>query len=85
MKVFRKRTRGAENDGSQMSLIEHLVELRSRLTKCAAAVVIVTVLPDSVALVMAAARTPDQEIPGLGDHFMFGLVFAFRAVGGDKH
>ena len=40
MKVFRKRTRGAENDGSQMSLIEHLVELRSRLTKCAAAVVI---------------------------------------------
>ena len=40
MKLPWKKSKGAETDGSHMSLIEHLVELRSRVTKCAAAVVV---------------------------------------------
>lgn len=36
-------------------------------------------------LVMAAGGAPDEQVAGLGDDLVLGLVFAFGAVGGDKH
>jgi hypothetical protein len=36
-------------------------------------------------LVVAAGCAPDEQVAGLGDHFVLGLVFAFGADGGDKH
>lgn len=36
-------------------------------------------------LVVAAVRAPYEQVAGFGNHFVFGLVIAFRAAGGDKH
>jgi hypothetical protein len=36
-------------------------------------------------LVVATGRAPDEQVAGLGDYFVLGLVFAFGADGGDKH
>ena len=36
-------------------------------------------------LVVTAGRAPDEQVAGLGDHFVLGLIFALGADGGDKH
>ena len=36
-------------------------------------------------LVVTAGRAADEQIAGFGDHFVFGLIVALRAVDGDKH
>jgi len=36
-------------------------------------------------LVVTAGSAPDQLIAGFGNYFVFGLIPAFRAMGGNKH
>ncbi len=36
-------------------------------------------------LVVTARGAPDEAVPGIGDDLVFSLVFALRAVNGDKH